>query len=137
MEFIKAIIKPSYWITHQYPVPEEWKIGLTVFFGVLLALGLITSIASLLKSIKKPYQRLLAKLASWAWTMSLLGYVLLFFSVERVSFVSARLFYLFWAVIAIWWLVLIIRYAVTDIPRLVENQQKKDDSKKYLPQKKK
>jgi len=37
MGFLKAIIQPSYWITHQHPIPEHWQFALTVFFAVILA----------------------------------------------------------------------------------------------------
>lgn len=137
MNFIKAIIKPTYWITHQHPVPEAWQLGLTIFFGVIVAIGVLATILSFVKVFKKPFRHLFSRLASWGWTMGLLGLVLLFFSVERVAFISARMFYLVWLAVAIWWLVIIIRYAIKDIPRVMEFQKQKVEAEKYLPKKKK
>jgi hypothetical protein len=137
MEFFQAVIRPTYWITHQHPVPEEWKIGLTVFFGLIVLIGLLSSILALINKFKKPYRHFFAKLAAWGWTMGLIGYILLFFSIEQVSFISARLFYLFWAVIALWWLFYILKYAIKDIPRIIDQQKKRKEEEKYLPKKKK
>ncbi len=137
MDFIKAIIKPTYWITHQHPVPEAWQLGLSIFFGVIVAIGLVGTILSFLKVLKKPFRHLFSRLAAWGWTMGLSGLALLFFSVERIAFISARMFYLFWLVVTIWWLVLLIRYAIKDIPRNIDFQKQKIEAEKYLPKKKK
>jgi amino acid transporter len=137
MDFIKAIIKPTYWITHQHPVPEAWQLGLTIFFAVIVVIGLIGTILSFIKLFKKPFRHLFSRLGAWGWTMGLLGLALLFFSVERIAFISARMFYLFWLAIAIWWLVFLIRYAIKDIPRNIDFQKQKEESEKYLPKKKK
>lgn len=137
MEFFKAIIKPTYWITHQHPVPEAWQLGLTIFFSVIVAIGLIATICSFIKKFKKPFRSLFSKLSGWGWTMGLLGLVLLFFSVEQIAFISARMFYLFWLVLAVYWLYTIIRYAIKDIPRVIEQQKEKVEANKYLPKRKK
>lgn len=137
MEFIKAIIKPSYWLTHQHPVPEFWSVALIIFFGVLVALGLIAAILASIKKFKKPLRTLFTKISVFGWIMGLLGYVLLFFSIQQVAFVSARLFYLFWFATAVWWAYYIVLYAVKDVPRLIEMQKKREEKEKYLPKKKK
>lgn len=137
MDFLLAIIKPTYWITHQHPVPEFWQITLSIFFGLLVVLGIICLFLSFRKAQRKPYRRLFGKLSSWGWTMGLLGYALLFFSVQKIAYLSARFFYLLWLATAIWWLYYIIRYAIKDIPRIVEKQKQFEASEKYLPKRKK
>lgn len=135
MEFIKAIIRPSYWITHQSVVPEQWQLALTVFFGVLLAFGLVALLFSVMKKFRKPYRTLFSKFSAWSWTMGLLGYALLFFSVQQVAYASVRLNYLLWLGLAVWWIYYIIGYAVKDVPRLIEGQHRKEKIEKYLPRK--
>lgn len=137
IEFLKAIVKPTYWITHQHPVPELWQTGLSIFFGVLLVLGLVTLILGFIKKFAKPMKKFFRRLSIWAWTMGLLGYMFLFFSIERVAFVSARLFYLAWIVTAVWWVYYIIRYGINDVPRLIQGNKDRIDKMKYLPKKKK
>jgi hypothetical protein len=136
-DFIKAILHPTYWITHQHPVPEAWQLGLSIFFGTLLAIGLVAGILGFLKKFAKPIRNIFTRVSIWGWTMGLLGFMFLFFSVERVAFVSARMFYLIWIGIAIWWIYYIIKYSINDAPRLVAERKEYLDKQKYLPKKKK
>ena len=137
MEFIKAIIKPSYWLTHQHPVPEIWTTGLLIFFGLIILVGLVTIIFRFSKRFPKPWRMLSGKLTVWAWTMGLLGLLVLFFSIEQIWLISARIFYIFWLVIALWWLYYIIVYALKDLPRILQRQKERDQKEKYLPRRKK
>jgi len=82
-------------------------------------------------------RRMFTRLSAWSFVMAFFGYVLLFFSIQRVSYVSARGFYLLWFFAAALWLYGIIRYAVKDIPRLHEQQKEKEMREKYLPKRKK
>ena len=137
INFLKAIIHPTYWITHQHPVPEAWVVGLSVFFAALLIVGLVTLVLGFMNKFPKPVRNLFRKLSIWGWTMGLLGFMFLFFSIERVAFVSARLFYIVWITIAIWWVYYIIRYGINDVPRLVSERKEYIENQKYLPKKKK
>src|SRR3990172_13165803 len=99
MEFVKALIKPSYWFTHQHPVPDQWALGLALFFGTIVLWGLVTLIMGHLKKrFATPVRSLLLKFSVWGWVMGLLGFVLLFCSIQQIWLVSARGFYLVWLV---------------------------------------
>jgi len=138
MEFLKAIIRPSYWYTHQYPVPEAWSLGLTIFFGALVLIGIVATVLSLLeKRFRKPWRTFFSKLAIWGWVMGLLGLSLLFFSVQRIWLISARGFYLIWFALAAYWLYGLLKYLVKDIPRLISEQSVRMEAGKYLPKRKK
>lgn len=137
INFLKAVIKPSYWFTHQHPVPDTWVYGLTILFGGILLIGLVASVLSNLKRFKKPYRNVFFQLAVWGWTMSILGFSLLFFSVERVWLISARAFYLVWFAIAVYWITFPIKYLRKDVPRLLERAKEMATKDKYLPRRKK
>jgi len=137
IDFLKAIISPSYWFTHQHPVPDAWLYGLTAFFGGILIVALVTTILANLKKFKKPYRNFFFKLATWGWTMGVLGFILLFFSIERIWLISARVFYLFWFVLAVYWLYFPLRYLIKDVPRLLAAVQERQEKEKYLPKRKK
>ncbi len=137
MEFIQAIVRPSYWFSHQNPVPDAWVYGLSILFGALLLIGIIGSVLTNLKRFKKPYRNVFFRLAIWGWTMGILGYVLLFFSVERIWLISARVFYLFWFATAAYWIYYPLKYLVKDVPRLTAVNKEKEIREKYLPKRKK
>lgn len=133
MNFIKAILSPSYWLTHQHPVPEAWLNFLTVAFGLLIIVGLVAAVLSTRRAFLAPVRTLLRKSAAMGITMGLLGYLLLFFSVQQVAFFSARLMYLLWGIGALVWLYKIIYYGFFVLPARFQEQAEKRQREKYLP----
>ena len=133
MNFLKAIISPSYWLTHQHPVPEMWAYILVVIFGLLCLAGLTTLMLSFRRSLAAPMRTLMKKIAAYGWTMGLVGYLFLFFSLQQVAFLSVRLIYLAWAIAAIWWLYYVLFYAFKVLPKRVAEIQAREQREKYLP----
>ncbi len=133
MDFLTAIIYPSYWLTHQHPVPERWVAVLTVMFGLLVLSGLTAGLLSLRSSLMAPMRTLLKKKASFGLVMGLLGYLLLFFSVQRIAFMSARIMYLFWGIAALVWLYSVLYYAFKILPKRMNERMEREQREKYLP----
>jgi hypothetical protein len=133
MDFFTAIIYPSYWFTHQHPVPDRWVYVLAVLFGLLMLAGLTTALLSLRRNLIAPMRTLLKKSASFGLTMGVIGYCLLFFSVQRIAFFSVRLTYLLWAIGAVIWLYSVLHYAFRVLPKRVAERQERERREKYLP----
>lgn len=133
MDFLKAIIHPTYWLTHQHPVPERWAYALIILFGLLCLAGLTAILLSFRGNLATPMRTLLKKIAAYGWTMGLLGYLFLFFSLQQIAFLSVRMIYLVWAVIAIWWLYHVLHYAFKVLPKRIAEIQAREQREKYLP----
>lgn len=133
MSFFKAILSPSYWLTHQHPVPEAWVNALVALFGLFLVAGLVAGIASRRKAFLTPVRTLLRRISAFGWTMGLLGYALLFFSVQQVAFFSARFLYLAWGIATLVWLYKVLSYAFFSLPQRFQEQKEKAAREKYLP----
>lgn len=137
MEFIKNVLKPSYWIAHQNIVPDVWIYSLYILFGILILIGLVGMVLASTKKLRKPYRNLFFKLSVWGWVMGLYGLTQLFFAVQQIWILSSRGFWLLWLAIAIWWLYSIILYGVKDVPRLIASHNERVQREKYLPKRKK
>lgn len=133
MSFLKAVIQPSYWLTHQHPVPDQWMTILTVLFGLLVLTGLVAGLLSWRQAYLAPVRTLLRRVSSFGWTMGLVGYLLLFFSAQQVAFFSARLMYLVWGMIALAWLYRIVYYGFFILPSRFQEQKERRERERYLP----
>lgn len=137
LSFLKAIIRPSYWYTHQAIVPEFWVIFLSILFGCLVVMAIVLGVLSTRKKFHTPIRTLFGRISVWGWFFGLSGYILLFFSVQRVAFLSARGWYLLWVLGAIAWVVPIIRYGVKDVPERIRFKKEQQEKDKWLPTSKK
>lgn len=133
MSFLKAIVSPSYWFTHQHPVPEAWVNALLVLFGLFVVTGLLTGLFARRQAFLAPVRTLLRRVSALGWTMGLLGYALLFFSVQQVAFFSVRLLYLVWGIVTLIWLYKVLAYAFFSLPARFQEQKEKAAREKYLP----
>lgn len=133
LSYLKAILYPSYWLTHQHPVPMTWLNILSVLFGILAAIGLIAGILSWRKAFLAPVRTLLRTISGFGLTMGLVGGLMLFFSVQQVAFLSARLWYLVWGVAALLWLYQVLSYAFFVLPKRFAEQKERAQREKYLP----
>lgn len=127
------MISPSYWLTHQHPVPQNWVTFLTVLFGLLVLVGLVTMLLSWRRTFLAPVRTLLRRISGFGWTMGLVGFLLLFFSVQQVTFLSARLMYLVWGIAALVWLYKIVYYGFFIMPARFTEQRERREREKYLP----
>ncbi|MBI4121767.1 MAG: hypothetical protein HY461_00390 [Parcubacteria group bacterium] len=133
MSFLKAIIYPSYWFTHQNPVPEAWVSALTILFAILVLGGLTAALLALRRTWATPLRTLFRRIGAFGLTMGFVGYILLFFSLQRIAFLSARLWYLAWTVGAIYWLYRVLYYAFRVLPKREAERREREQREKYLP----
>ena len=139
MFFNPNFLKASYWFDltppSLAPGMEQIMFG---FFGAVLLLGIIVRLVAkhhtkddkhLLKGFKRTGVMFL--------TMGFLGLIFFFFSFERIQFLGARFWYLFWGVGLLVWIGFIINYFVRVIPREREREVNRSKVDKYMPRAKK
>lgn len=76
------------------------------------------------------------KFAIWLITWAAVGLVWLFLAYERISFFGARFWVLVGLVLAVAWLIFIIRYWKKVVPGMEMLHRERAEFEKYLPRKK-
>jgi hypothetical protein len=108
------------------PAMEYLLLGLIFFF-------LIASIACfVLKNRGGFYALLWKKLLNFFVFNAIVGAILFFFNQETVPFLSARIWFIFWAIGLIVWGIFIVVYA-QQLPAKKKSMDKEKEYKKYLP----
>lgn len=135
MNFISAIVRPSYWFTHQHVVPAFWMTTLISLFGLLVVTSLVCWALSKRKVFTTPVRSYLRRWGTFAFSAGLVGFLLLFFSWQRVAFFSARIVYLLWIVSFGYWAIKLLMYGLKDLPRKLADYEERLRVEKYLPSK--
>lgn len=73
------------------------------------------------------------RFAGWAWTMSILGWLLFFARYERIFIFNRRYWLLIWLIAAVWWLVFVMRHAKRRAPALSRQAEEEAFRERYLP----
>lgn len=102
------MLKVDYWFSSKVLVgPLFW--GLLALFGVLLLCGVVLDILLALRQIIN-YRSVFRQMSSFFWTMSLIGFIWLFFFYQGVYILSARVWFIVWLLIAIVWAYFVYNY---------------------------
>lgn len=106
-----------------------------IFFGLLFLTGVALRIAVNFKK-NRVSKKLLRKIKNLALTVSILGFLYLFFRSENIYLFSGR--YILAAILLVFiiWAGFIGFYAIFKMPKELEEYKKKEMIKKYLPKKK-
>jgi len=104
---------------------------LIIVFSFLIISGLV--IIGLAKKKKQPQKKGLKKIAYFCLGLGAIGFLFLFFRLGGIYFLSARFFLVIWLVIAVIWLVRIIKYFLKVYPKEKIEVEKKARIEKYLP----
>jgi len=129
---------PSY-LFQMLPLPlsQNWKWIAIVVLGVMLIAAVVIYFLGRRKHLDIFAQRVSRKLTGLLATMSVIGWMLLFFRQYRVYFLSTRFLTLLWILGLLWWAWWILRYVrkKVSLGRLQASQEAVFE--KYLPRKKK
>ncbi|MFA5076281.1 MAG: hypothetical protein WC480_02580 [Patescibacteria group bacterium] len=115
--------------------PAAFKL-LVVIFAICLVGAIIFWLLGRISKKDRIYIKLFKKIQSFLITLGLVGFVILFFFFEEAPYLSSRFWLLIWLVIAVFWLIKIIKFTVVDLPRRLTEQKKIESFKQYLPKKK-
>ncbi|OIO06948.1 hypothetical protein CO115_02070 [Candidatus Falkowbacteria bacterium CG_4_9_14_3_um_filter_36_9] len=111
---------------------------LPIYKNTLIVFVILIFIAYLLVLIinkrnkKNLYSRFWKNLNAFCLANAIISLILLFFNHERISFFSARFWFLVWGIEMIIWLVFIIK-KLKEIPKLREQLVKEKEYNKYIP----
>lgn len=99
------------------PLSKQTTILLTVLFGAMLIGALASKIMEKrAKGLEKPHKIFQRKIRSILVTMSLLGFLWMFFTYEQARLFSMRFWMLLWLGVTIYWALMIARYAQQVMP---------------------
>lgn len=133
MDFILAIVRPSYWFTHQQVVPPFWMSTLIALFALLVVTSVVCWILSKRRSISTPVRTYLRRWGTFSFAAGFVGFMLLFFSWQRIAFFSARLVYLLWLISFGYWAVKLLKFGLKVLPRKLADYEERLRREQYLP----
>ena len=124
------LFNPAFWF-NQRPglLIPFWRNSLIASLILFLILAIF---AFLFKKKGGLYSKLWERLFNLSSTSLFIGLALLFFNDQMIPVLSARFWYLLWAIGLIIWSYFIIRYATT-LPNNKKDLEKKREFEKYLP----
>jgi len=128
---------PKYLFSLQPALPSPGtKIFLMIVSTLFLILGIAFFIIAKIKKRDVFLVRTLKRFYTLFFTLGFGGWLLLFFRLNKVYFLSARFWLFLWFVIFVVWLIFIIRYVICRVPQQREKVIKSQEFEKYLPRKK-
>ncbi len=130
----KQFFELQYWFTPNPGVlSDPTTIAAAIFFGLFIAarVALTFSPKYSPSALDRPGTLLIGKITTYFVTMGIVGYLLLFFSYQMVTFLSMRFLFLLWALSAVLWAYQIWHFAATDVVRMREDIKKKEQLGKY------
>ncbi|MFH1610502.1 MAG: hypothetical protein ABIA91_01300 [Patescibacteria group bacterium] len=117
--------------------PDPLLSGILTFLYILFAVMIILgfSCKAMVKKNQKntPLRNIWSKFYFFFSTMGFLGLVVTFFRAKQVNFFGAPFWMLLWLIGLIVWLIFIIRYIKTRIPKIKEEIELKQEMDKYMP----
>lgn len=123
----------SYWFSLQArELMPNVKLAMLVLFVALIIFGVVAS-----RFVKKSGSMLMIegakRLSMFGIWMGIMGLILVFFTHELVYFFGARFWYLVWLVVAVWWLIAIIRHLTVVVPGQSASFAEKARIEKWIP----
>ena len=85
------------------------------------------------KSSDKLVQAIWIKLASFGFSLGIVGLILGFLKHQRAPYLGMRLWLSLWLLICLVWLLFILKYIFLEIPKIRRARQAKAEFEKYLP----
>ena len=132
----KYIPQLSYWIDVAPAPLDGWRFMLPLLIFIACFVGSLAAkiIASQTDNFKM--RAILFKFGSLGWVMGLIGVALIFFEYERVALFRMRIFFIFWLVVVIIWAVWLSIGLKKTLPSKLEKIQEFLEKKKYWPKRK-
>lgn len=103
------------------------------------ALAIVAAVLAQRQLAKNPGVKkvLFKKIVASAWTLAMVGLLLLFFRESLALYLGARLWLLLWLLTAIIWIAYLLVYYFKTIPQLKKQHEDNKEFNKWLPKSKK
>jgi hypothetical protein len=125
---------PSFWFNPTPPpfVPM-FDYSLLGLFGLMLVAGIALRIVAMKQGWEKMTRRLFVRTAGMLMTLGAFGLMLYALSLERVPVLSARLGFLIWAGLFIWYAWKTYHFIRVEIPATKKRREEREQAEKWLP----
>ncbi|MBU1032885.1 MAG: hypothetical protein ABII13_01520 [Patescibacteria group bacterium] len=134
---LPPLLRPSYWFD---PTPIAFSpVVQNVFlivFGTFLFVGIFVRLVALKRGWEKMTKRFLVRISGSLMVLGVFGLVLYILDLQRVSVLSARVFYILWLAALAWYIYRIVKFAWVDIPAVQKKKEERERIEKWLPKKK-
>jgi len=122
----------SYWFSLRPDFFVNWIAQIVlIFFILLFVVSLFLKIYVTKYKVDKLLKKFWRKLSDLLLVMSLLGFLLYFFSYERIYIFSMRVWYLLWLGLFVWWAWNVYKYITIEIPKKRAIQAERDEKRKW------
>ncbi len=129
-----TLLSWSYWFSLQVSeLMPSVKTALLVAFAALFVCGIVMGSLAKKKSGSMFWAEGGKRLSSLGVWMGVCGLLLVFFTHELVYFFGARFWYLVWLAVFIAWLISIVRYILTVVPKRSAAFAERARIDKWLP----
>lgn len=128
------LLRISYWID---PTPAPFSSlvlrSLLLFFCAFFLAGILLRLVALRHGWEKATRKLFQRIAGAFVVLSIFGLFLYICEVQRVYALSARVLYIFWAMIFLIYAWRIIKYVWIDVPAAEKKKEEREKIEKWLP----
>ena len=132
MQTIFNLLSPSY-LFHRSLGPSSSNL-IWVFVGILVFLMIASYFYFRLAKTKDIFIKKAAiKFVSLFWTMGIMGIILVLLRQINTVYISAPILLLIWLLIAIIWLLIILKYRFKTVPKRRKDLMQESGKRSYLP----
>lgn len=131
---IPSPLLPSFWFNPTPPpfLPLIDHI-LLALFGVMLVAGIAARVLAMKKGWEKMTRRLLDRTGGRLMTLGVFGFLLYALNFERVPVLSARLGFLVWAGLVVWYAWQTQHFIRVEVPAAQKRREEREQTEKWLP----
>lgn len=111
--------------------------ALPIVFGVLFVAGIVAYLVAYKRDWSKMMRRALRKVADRLIILGCFGLLLYGLTYERIYVLSARIGYVLWFALLVWYAWTMYRLVTVEMPAMEQRQAEREQKNKWLPKAKK
>ncbi len=134
---MNKLFTASYYFEQAPGLPNllAWRV-IMIGSGVLIVVGVLCLVMARRWKNDGIRRHMWQRFAGWSLTIAPIFYLLAFFRYQHAYFLSMRLWLAAWILLAVVWVLWLIKIRLVNIPRRIKAREAKDEYSKYLPQRK-
>ncbi len=130
------LLSPSYLFDVNPGSKFTLNLYLLIFFGLILLIGIIILVFIRVRKVNPPLKKILRTVPMRLEAFAIVGIFLVFFRLSAAYYLSMRFWLLVWFIVFIWYLVLLSN-KIRRYPAELKEHLEREESKRYMPAKKK